>query len=252
MARFANLDRIVGAGAAPPTAMPNVNTKWMQGRLIAHGAATKATAGKPGVADEQMKSAIRNFQLAKKLPVTGVVDANTHLALAAAAPSAPAKSSRETLIAHLQAGKNPNDTPTVNTEDTPMQSGTITGKKGKTYTASGMRCYIPFNAAAVNIGATTSIPVLVQKDFRGENVVVDSTVGATFALNQIKVGTDPQIAGGDGQIGMSIFSSTQTFATDFKMDIANNGTTMTMQVTNTGTVTAAFAGSIWGHVVEED
>jgi peptidoglycan hydrolase-like protein with peptidoglycan-binding domain len=252
MTRFANLDRIVGAGAAPAMATPNVNTKWMQRQLVAHGVATKSTVGAPGVVDEHTKTAVRKFQVAKRLPATGVVDAATHRALAAPPPSVPARTNRATLRAALQAGKNPNTTTVTTTEDAPMQSGQIRGKNGKSYSNSGMRCYIPFAALAVAAGATTSIPVLVQKDFHGENIVVGTTVGAAFDLNQVKVGTDPQIAGGDGAISMSIFSSTQTFSLDFSMDIANNGTTMTMQVTNTTTAAADFKGSIWGHVVEAD
>lgn len=141
-----------------------------------------------------------------------------------------------------------------------MVSGARTGastmaNKGNTknWRSTGWRICLLLTASIAGAG-NASISVNPQMDFRGENLVIDTTtVGPSSTLTIPSIGTIPQIAGGTASTAVpgTLFSPAQAGALDFKMSIANQGNAVQFTANNTNTsVTLAFAALLFGCEVE--
>lgn len=110
--------------------------------------------------------------------------------------------------------------------------------------------------ATITGGSNAAISVNPQMDFRGENLVIDTTtVGPSSTLTIPSIGTIPQIAGGTASTAVpgTLFSPAQAGALDFKMSIANQGNAVSFTANNTNTsVTLSFAALLFGTEVEQD
>jgi hypothetical protein len=127
------------------------------------------------------------------------------------------------------------------------------GTKG--WRSTGWRIALVLTAS-ITAASNSSISVLPQMDFRGENLVIDgTTVGPSSTLTLPSVGTIPQIAGGNASTAVpgTLFSPNQAGALDFKMSISNQGNAVSFTANNTNTtVTLAFAALLFGTEVEQD
>lgn len=137
----------------------------------------------------------------------------------------------------------------------PRREGATMANKGSTkgWRSTGWRIALVLTAT-INAAASTTISVNPQMDFRGENLVIDSTtVGPSSTLTLPSVGTIPQIAGGSASTAVpgTLFSPAQAGALDFKMSIANQGNAVSFNANNTNTTVAlAFAALLFGTEVE--
>lgn len=120
------------------------------------------------------------------------------------------------------------------------------------YESAGKRVPVIFSAASVASLAQAAIIVQPQIEFRGENIVCDTTTAANFSLVSLTVGVPPQVGAGTGNLPFTLFSPQQNGAIDYEMDLCNAGTQMTMTVVNNDTTAAhAFVAAIWGHEIVE-
>lgn len=119
--------------------------------------------------------------------------------------------------------------------------------------STGFRAPLFFSQAIAALAQNISVAARPQYDFRGENLVIDTTVvGPNCTVSAPTVGSIPQtIGGGTVQVPGTLFSPAQYGALDFEMFIAQQGNDMTILVTSTLTATTlAFACAIFGHSVQ--
>jgi hypothetical protein len=137
------------------------------------------------------------------------------------------------------------------------QGSTHMANKGNTkgWRSTGWRICLVLTATITG-GSNAAISVNPQMDFRGENLVIDTTtVGPSSTLTIPSIGTIPQIAGGTASTAVpgTLFSPAQAGALDFKMSIANQGNAVSFTANNTNTtVTLSFAALLFGTEVEMD
>lgn len=137
------------------------------------------------------------------------------------------------------------------------QGSTTMANKGNTkgWRSTGWRICLVLTATITG-GSNAAISVNPQMDFRGENLVIDTTtVGPSSTLTIPSIGTIPQIAGGTASTAVpgTLFSPAQAGALDFKMSIANQGNAVSFTANNTNTsVTLSFAALLFGTEVEQD
>jgi peptidoglycan hydrolase-like protein with peptidoglycan-binding domain len=266
---------------------PTVRGIERYGRVRIAQAQLKAHGFDPGHAPTgtmtpETKTQLAAFQKAKGLSPTGTLDSRTSRALASAPRTAgrtvgnrrqyggPVLVARPKGQANSAAGGGKHSragggraheenrsqlAPSPSASGiTPKAMTTPTGRpeimKGQVeYESAGKRVPAIFSQQAVAAGATVSVVVQPQIQFRGENIVADPIVGGFFSLNQLQVGVTPQIAVGSGAIPFSVFSAQQNGALDYEMDLCDAGTQMTMQVTNNDTTAHNFVAAIWGHEI---
>jgi len=147
--------------------------------------------------------------------------------------------------------------PTIHNRSKIVRGTTVMANKGNTkgWRSTGWRVALVLTAS-ITASASATISVNPQMDFRGENLVIDSTdVGPFSTLTIPSIGTIPQIAGGPASSAVpgTLFSPAQAGALDFKMSIANQGNAVSFNANNTITTsTLSFAALLFGTEVEGD
>lgn len=119
--------------------------------------------------------------------------------------------------------------------------------------STGFRAPLLFSQSIAASAAGVAVVAKPQMDFRGENLVIDSTVvGPNCSVAMPTVGSIPQIIGGGASTTVpgTLFDPRQCGALDFEMAIAQQGNDITILVTNSTAATLAFACALFGHEVE--
>lgn len=221
-------------GAATPASSQTGSVQTAQSQLANHGFDPGV---RHGLVDIATRNAITRFQHARKLPVTGKLDNATHSALS----NQP----------HKRAGQNSSTSSSgataAGTTTTMMSPG---AQKNAQYDSTGYRVPLALvSTGTVAASAAGAISVNPQMDFRGENLIIDTTTGAQFSLLLPSVGAAPQIAGAvNSAVPALLFSPAQCGALDWKMMVANQGNAISTTVNNTNTTLAfTFVGLLFGH-----
>jgi peptidoglycan hydrolase-like protein with peptidoglycan-binding domain len=261
------------AGAAGKKAAVLDQVVTAQDRLAVHGF-------DPGVRHGQMdhptRLAVRKFQGAIGLPVTGVVDGPTHTALhqepsttrgtrtgrprgglpgtGRGGPSPMPPIQHSTPHAAPPAGAPHHAATGARMALATQSQGARSMNRTHGLASTGFRAPLLFSQSIVN-SSGNAVVAKPQMDFRGENLVIDSTVvGPLVTVSMPTVGSIPQIIGGGASTTVpgTMFSPNQCGALDFEMAIAQQGNDITILVSTTTTVTFVFACALFGHEVMPD
>lgn len=119
--------------------------------------------------------------------------------------------------------------------------GTIVREQAPTRTR---RWALGFNSLAVPAGATIAVTAFPQVVFRGERLVIPSTVAPNFDVQAISVGKDPQFPAVGATPGLVYEQG--AFGVDLGLDTAEPGVTITLSVTNVTAVAADFRAALIG------
>jgi hypothetical protein len=223
-------------GGSAPSSQSNA-VQNAQSALASHGFDPGV---RHGLVDIPTRNALSRFQSARKLPVTGKLDNATQSALSSqphkrAGQSSPTSSSGATAA-----------TGSTNMGN-PMSPG---AQKNAQYDSTGYRVPLALvSTGTVAASSAGAISVNPQMDFRGENLVIDTTTGAQFTLLIPSVGASPQIAGAvNSAVPALLFSPAQCGALDWKMMVANQGNAISTTVNNINTTLAfTFVALLYGH-----
>jgi len=115
------------------------------------------------------------------------------------------------------------------------------------FSPSGKRVYCPFNQAAVAAGATVDISVRPQFLFHGDALSIDDAVAADFKVVALKVGVIPQQIA-NGEVSGKIFPTQN--GPHLSLDVADQGTDITLTVRNTNVAAKDFSAALFGDIVQ--
>ncbi len=105
-----------------------------------------------------------------------------------------------------------------------------------------------FGITLVPAGATVNIIQRPQVIFRPERVVIPSSIGGSFQVNDVKVGKNSQFTT-SSSVPAVVFSET-SFGVRLKMDTAQVSMDVSLNVTNVSGADANFTAAIIGPAVE--
>jgi len=109
------------------------------------------------------------------------------------------------------------------------------------------RFSMSFNQAAVTAGSTVTISASPQKPFKGDRLIIPSTIGPSFTVLAVIVGTAPQNVA-TGETSAVIYSEVSTNSNvDFYP--AFPGINISLQVKNISGGTLDFTATLFGDVI---
>jgi len=117
----------------------------------------------------------------------------------------------------------------------------------------GCRVYALIFDSGVDIGVGAVVPLVArpQKPFRGQLLVIPSTIGPFFTIQPPVIGTDPQSVNAQG--GQLLAQSMSEVAVNNwgNFDSTTAGVDVTLTVTNIGLIARRFFAYIWGTVYKQ-
>ncbi len=105
--------------------------------------------------------------------------------------------------------------------------------------------WLDFSQDAVAAGASATVVVRPQNPFVGVRLVVPSTVGIFFDIDNLQIGTQSQKAAVENATSAVVYSET-AFDVGLLMNFAANGTQIQLTVTNTDASARDFRATIIG------
>ena len=109
------------------------------------------------------------------------------------------------------------------------------------------RFSMSFNQAAVTAGSTVTISASPQKPFKGDRLIIPSTIGPSFTVLAVIIGTAPQNVA-TGETSAVIYSEVSTNS-NVDFDPAFPGINISLQVINISGGTLDFTATLFGDVI---